>query len=471
MTSAFPDHPYLTGYFAPSGVEHDADDLMVEGRIPNSLVGRFYRNGPDPQFPPHPDDTYHPFDGDGMVYAFTLGGGTASLRNRWVRTPKFLAERAAGKRLYGVFGNPRFNAPEADPSKYDTANTHIWPHAGRLFALMEGCPPTELDPATLDTIGHETFGGAAAGPFTAHPKLDPATGELFGFGWGARGPGSKAIRYNVVSADGRSARTQWLEQPYCSMMHDFALTENFVVFPCLPLTMSMERAMQGKPPTAWEADTPAWFGIMPRYGDASEIRWVETDPVFAFHIAGAHERPGGEIVIEVAGSKQAPLMPDTMGRMPDPDVSRLSLCRWIVSADRTSVREEIVDDMGMQFPRMDDRLNGRKYSQVYFNGAANPKSTRMDGFDTIGAYDLSRDRRVTHSVEGGYFGEPVFVPTDGGAEGEGHVLATLYRPERDESSLEIFDASAIDAGPVARVIAPARIPGGFHCHWRAGGVA
>ncbi len=466
MSATFPDHPYLTGYFAPSGVEHDAADLKIEGRIPSGLAGTFYRNGPDPQFAPHPDDTYHPFDGDGMIYAFTLGGGTASLRSRWIRTPKFLAERTAGKRLYGVFNNPRFNDPAADPAKYDTANTHIWPHAGRLFALMEGCPPTELNPETLDTLGYETFDGQAAGPFTAHPKLDPVTGELFGFGWGAKGPGSTAVRYNVIAANGRRATAQWLEQPYCSMMHDFALTENFVVFPCLPLTISMARAMAGKPAAAWESDKPAYFGIMPRYGDTSEIRWIETDPVFAFHVAGAQERPDGEIVIEVAGSKQAPLMPDAEGRLPNADISRLSLRRWIIGANRTSVREEIIDDMGMQFPRIDDRFNGRRYSHVYFNGSANPASTRMDGFDTIAAYDLTNDRRAAHTVEGGYFGEPVFVAASDDAGSEGYVLATLYRPDRDESSLEIFDAFNIADGPVARIIAPARIPGGFHCSWR-----
>ncbi len=471
MTATFPDHPYLRGYSAPSGVEHDAADLAVEGRIPAGLAGTFYRNGPDPQFPPHPDDTYHPFDGDGMIYAFSLGNGEASLRNRWVRTPKFLAERAAGKRLYGVFGNPRFNDPAAVPDDYDTANTHIWPHAGRMFALMEGRPPTEIDPVTLDTIGYEHFGGEVTGPFTAHPKLDPATGELFAFGWGAKGPGSTALRYNVVSADGRTAKTQWLEQPYCSMMHDMVLTENYVVFPCLPLTISMERAMAGKPPTAWESDKPAYFGIMPRYGNASELRWIEADPTFAFHVAGAHERPGGEIVIEVAGSNQAPLMPNADGRMPDNAASRMTLRRWIVAADRESVREETVDDMAMQFPRIDDRVNGRRYRTVFFNGAKDPESVRMDGFDTIGAYDLERDVRTSHSVPGSFFGEPVFVPRDGGGEGEGHVLATLWQPDKQVSSLEIFDAQAVGDGPVARVIAPARIPAGFHCSWRPAGAA
>ena len=465
MPAPFPDHPYLTGYAAPFGAELDAPDLVIKGRLPTDLAGTFYRNGPDPQFPPHPDDTYYPFDGDGMVYAFKIGGGRAALRNRWVRTPKFLAERKAGRRLFGVFGNPRFNDPEANYGDYDTANTHIWPHAGRLFALMEGKPPTEIDPETLETKGYETFSGAASGPFTAHPKLDPQSGELFAFGWGAKGPGSTALRYNVVSADGASAKTQWLDQPYCSMMHDMALTENHVVFPCLPLTLSLERAMSGKPPTAWEDDRAAFFGVMPRHGDASEIRWIEADPLFAYHVAGAFER-GRDIVIDVAGSRKAPLMPNAAGEAPSWADSRMTLKRWVMNLDGGGLREEPLDDVSLQFPRMDDRVNGRDYRFIYFNGASKDSARRTDGFDSIGVFDLKRAERKLYSVEGSFFGEPVFTPRDGGAEGEGYLMATEWRSTDNVSALLIFDAQGVDDGPIAEIVAPARIPAGFHCHWR-----
>ena len=465
MTAPFPNHPYLTGHAAPFGAELDAPDLVIRGRLPDELNGTFYRNGPDPQFPPHPDDAYHPFDGDGMIYAFTLGNGRASLRNRWVRTPKFVAERAAGRRLYGVFGNPRFNDPAADPNGYDTANTHIWPHAGRLFALMEGRPPTEIDPDSLETIGYEHFDGKTAGPFTAHPKLDPATGELFAFDWGARGPGSTALRYNIVSPDGTSASVAWLDQPYCSMMHDMALTEHFVVFPCLPLTFSLERAMSGGPPTAREGGKAAHFGVMPRYGEAAEVRWIEGDPTFAYHIANAYER-GNTIVIDVAGSRKAPLMPDETGQAATWADSRMTLKRWVVERDGGGVTEEPLDDMSLQFPRIDDRVNGRDNRFVYFNGASRDDSTRADGFDSISVYDAARGERRGHTREGARFGEPVFVPREGCAEGEGYLLALSFDPADHTSTLAVFDAAGVADGPVAEVVAPARIPAGFHCHWR-----
>jgi carotenoid cleavage dioxygenase-like enzyme len=465
MAAPFPDHPYLQGYTAPFGAELDAPDLIIKGRLPDTLAGTFYRNGPDPQFAPMPGDTHHPFDGDGMVYAFTLGAGRAALRNRWVRTPKFLAERAAGRRLYGVFGNPRFNDPAADPAGYDTANTHIWPHAGRLYALMEGCPPTELHPDTLETIGYERFAGAVSGPFTAHPKEDPATGELFAFGWGAKGPGSTALRYNVIAANGKTASTVWLEQPYCAMMHDFALTENYVIFPCLPLAFSLDRARAGLPATAWETDKPAWFGVMPRYGSADDLRWYEADPTFAYHVANAREQ-GGDIVVDVAGSGRAPLMPDATGRPPTWEDSRLTLKRWILTPATGAVRYETLDDTSLQFPRIDDRVNGRAYGQIYFNGASDPMMTREDGFDTLGVYDVRTGRKTLYTAPGESFGEPVFVPDATGPEGSDHLLSIAFRPATNTSALTVFNAAAIADGPVAEILVPVRIPAGFHCHWR-----
>ncbi|MEM9877788.1 MAG: carotenoid oxygenase family protein, partial [Pseudomonadota bacterium] len=243
MATAFPDDPYLTGYWAPFGAEIDAPDLVVEGDLPDTLNGIFYRNGPDPAYAPKPGNKYHVFDGDGMLYALRIENGKASLKNRWVQTKKLQLEQDAGRRLFGVFGNPAFNDPSINPADYNTANTHIWPHQDKIYALMEGCPPIEIDPESLETLGPQTYGDAFAGPFTAHPKNDFETGEMFAFGYSAKGPASTAVRYNIVDKTHKVTKTEWLEQPYASMMHDFFLTENYVIFPCLPLTMDLQRAM------------------------------------------------------------------------------------------------------------------------------------------------------------------------------------------------------------------------------------
>lgn len=466
MGEPFPNHHYLRGYYKPFGAEMDAEELVVEGVLPAALNGTFYRNGPDPQFPPHREDRYHVFDGDGMIYAVRLQGGRASMRNRYVRTRKFELERAAGRRLFGVFGNPRFNDPSVSPADYNTANTHIWPHGDALYALMEGCPPTAIDPETLETKGFETFAGTVTGPFTAHPKTDPADGAMHAFGYSAKGPGSTAIRYNVIDAAGRPSHVAWLDQPYPSMMHDFALTERHVVFPCLPVVISMERAMQGKPVTAWENDRPAAFGVMEKGGTGgASVRWFETDPTFTFHIANSFD-DGQDIVIDVAGSKRAPLMPSADGGYPDPQDTRFTLKRWRIGGNG-HFREETVDALDLQFPRIDDRVQGRRYRKAFVNGTSGPTAGRVDGFDTIAVIDVESGTRDEYSFgEGAYCGEPVFVPR-GNHEGDGWLLSLVWDSARNESLLAVLDAQAVADGPIAKVHMPARVPGGFHCHWRS----
>lgn len=466
MVQPFGDDPYLNGYYAPFGAEMEAPDLVIEGALPEGLAGTFYRNGPNPQFPPHPEDRYHVFDGDGMVFAVKLGGGKASVRNRWVRTPKFEAERAAGKRLFGVFGNPRFNDPSVNPMLYSTGNTHIWPHGDKIYALMEGCPPIAMDPDTLETLGSETFGGAAAGPFTAHPKTCPESGDMHAFGYGAKGPGSTAIRYNVVDKAGRPKHTTFLDQPYASMMHDFLLTDRFVVFPVMPVVIDFARAMSGGPMAAWEGQRATMFGIMPRGGSADELRWIESDPKFMFHSANAYEA-GEDIVIDVAGSSRAPLMPGVDGSLPRHEDTRFTMKRWTVPRGNGPVREEALDDLDVQFPRIDDRRQGRAYRSIYVNGTARPTAGREDGFDTLARIDAAGGGRDQFDAgEGAYLGEPVFVPRGDAGDDDGWLLSMKWDSRRNESALLVMDAAHLADGPVATIHMPARVPGGFHCHWR-----
>jgi carotenoid cleavage dioxygenase-like enzyme len=460
MVQPFPDHPFLKGFYAPFGAEIDAPDLVVVGDLPADLNGTFYRNGPDPLYPPR--DVYHPFDGDGMIYAFHFSNGKISMRNRWVRTKKFEQELAAGRKLFGVFGNPMTSDPSVNFMDYNTANTHIWPHAGRIFALMEGCPPVELDPVTLETRGSETFQGAVTGPFTAHPKYDLRTGNLYAFGYSAKGPGSKALRYTVIDPQAKAARLAWIEQPYASMMHDFVVTENLVMFPCMPVVIDLSRAMQGKPLAAWEPNCTSSFGIMSRDGDGSDLKWIETDPTFTFHFANGFEH-NGAVVCDAVVSPRAPLMPDTQGRFPSHEDTRFRLTRWTIG-DEFSVSEW--DDMDLQFPRIDDRWMGRPYRYVFANGSTSPIAGREEGFNAVVRYDLTTGQRATYVAgAGAYAGEPVFVPS-GPDEGQGHLLCLVWHKAENRSDLIVLDAQNLSSGPVATVKLPTRVPAGFHCHWR-----
>ena len=227
----------LQGNFAPVQSELFVSGLKMRGEKLQNLNGTLYRNGPNPRFP-----SGHWFSGDGMLHAICLQNGTVSYRNRWVRTPKFLAEERAGRALYRDFGGKLPTAPAWAPDDLGSANTNIVWHAGRLLALEEAHPPTEIDAGSLETRGYlnpawsadrspDPSLGLQAGPFTAHPKIDPMTGEMLFFGYNASGPFTPAIRFGVLDAAGVLRRHETFDAPCSSMVHDFMITERHVLFP------------------------------------------------------------------------------------------------------------------------------------------------------------------------------------------------------------------------------------------------
>ena len=191
---------YLSGNYAPVRSEDDYD-LEVVGEFPSGLKGAFYRNGPNPQFEPR--GHYHWFSGDGMIHAFFVDGGRVTYRNRYIRTPKWELERSAGKALFGGF-DPRAADPSVIGKDSGVANTNIVWHAGRLLALEEAHKPFELDPKSLESRGYvEPYNGRV----TAHPKIDPETGEMAWFGYSV---GERVVHEDhVLWRD----RRQWRRDP------------------------------------------------------------------------------------------------------------------------------------------------------------------------------------------------------------------------------------------------------------------
>ncbi len=448
----------------PISFEADAEHLTITGELPRELNGTLYRNGPNPQFP---SPTAHWFVGDGMLHAFHLENGKASYRNRWVRTPKFLAEHDAGRALYGGFGQILPDAPQSAPANGGVANTNIVSHAGKLFALEEGHLPTEIEPDTLKTLGSRDFGGAIAGPFTAHPKIDPVTGEMLFFGYNAAGPFTPAISYGVLDRTGAVSRFERFEAPFASMVHDFIVTEHYVLFPILPLTGSMQRTMSGKPPYAWEPDKGSYVGVMKRGGSTKDIVWFRGEACYVFHVMNAWE-DGNKIIADVMQFEQPPLFPHPDGTRTDPAKSVAKLCRWTfdLAGNTDRFTRQYLDDTGGEFPRIDDRHAGLVNRHGWFASARSPDAMGL-GFCGISHVDAETGRPTRYNFDqGDLVSEPVFVERAKDAkEGDGWLLATVYRAADNRSDLAVFNALDLTAGPIALVKLDHRVPAGFHGNW------
>lgn len=465
MTQPYPKQRFLRGNFAPLRMECDAPDLVVTGELPRELNGSLLRNGPNPLYPPR--DDYHMFSGDGMVHAFRFDDGRVSYHNRWVRTAKFEREWAAGKALYGTFGNPASSDPSVRGTPYNVANTNVLYHGGRLLALEEFNPPFELDARTLASRGVHDYGGRLRGPMTAHPKIDAESGALHAFGYGIGGFGSRRMAYHHIDAAGELTRTVEFDAPYAAMVHDFIVTRTCLVFPIFPLTISPERARGGGPILAWEPQLPSMLGVMPRDGGPEDLVWHEAEACCVFHPLNAYDEDD-VIVADMLRYDAGPGFPGADGSAPDPAKAVARLERWRIPVGGTTgaVSMRRLDEQASEYPRLDERYAGLEHRYGYFATTAGEQG-RAAVFDELARYDFERDRKDVYRLPAGDFvSEPVFVPRAADApEGRGHLLAVAYRAREGRSDLLVFDAEQLSAGPCAVAQLETRVPFGFHGNW------
>ena len=441
-------NPYLEGNFAPVLEERSDDhDLDVSGVVPPDLEGRLLRNGPNPvSTPPDPSD-YHWFTGDGMIHSISLGGGRATgYRNLWVRI-RHLAVRVATA------------VPKGPTEPVDgPANTHVVRHAGTTLALVESGFPHALSPE-LDRARVHDFDGALSSPMTAHPKVDPATGELVFFGVDLFGP--PFLRFHVVDAAGQLTATEEVEVPRAVMMHDFGVTATRAVFLDQPVVFDLALASQGRAmPFRWAPDAGARIGVLPRGGRGRDVRWISMDPSYVFHVANAFD-DGARTVLDVVRYDSV------FDTAPGEVLSRTAptLYRWTVDPVAGRVGEECLDDTPVEFPRIDPSVAGVPHRFVY--AVRTGTDPGRPGYEGLVKYDLARDEAVRYDPGPGRMpGEPVFVrAADGAAEDEGWVLSVVYDAARDASDVVILDATSFAGPPVATVHLPARVPFGFHGSW------
>ncbi|HEY9643648.1 MAG TPA: carotenoid oxygenase family protein [Coleofasciculaceae cyanobacterium] len=457
MTTTF--NPYLAENFAPVQTELTVDSLPVLGELPAELNGMFIRNGPNPQFPPL--GRYHWFDGDGMLHGVQIRAGKASYHNRYIRTQGFEQEQQAGRALWGGLLEP------SQGGFKNAANTALVWHCHRLLALWEGGEPHAIDVPSLETIGTYTFNNQLTSPVTAHPKVDPVTGEMMFFGYSLAQP--PYLKYSVVSAAGELLQTVPIDLPVGVMMHDFAITQNYTIFMDLPLTFRLERLQRGEPAFAFERDRPSRFGILPRHGDNQTIRWFEAPSCYIFHTLNAYEAGDNIVLIACRMGSTSVLgaSPDSHAgdnRQMQNDVPLLY--RWQFNLKTGTVQEQPIDDRPCEFPRINEQYVGQPTRYGYAGKSA---PTEMPKFEGLLKFDLDHQRVQTHQFGTGcYGGEGVFVPRPGAiAEDDGWLLTFVHDETQDKSELIVVSTQAMTDAPIARILMPQRIPYGFHGLWIA----
>ncbi len=442
---------YLLGNYGPVSDEVTAFDLTIEGELPAELNGRYLRNGPNPATEPDPA-MHHWFAGDGMVHGIRLREGRAEwYRNRFVGS-----RRISRLRDQDDIAGPNWNNGGVGP------NTNVGGFAGTTWATVEagGCP-VELD-YELETVARNDFFGTLPGSFTAHPKVDPQTGEMHAMvqGWSRW---IDRIQYVVVGTDGRVDRAAFIPLPGMTMLHDMSLTERFAVVYDQPCTVDVETAMQGLFPFRWDPDHGNRVGLVPRFAPfeklGEETIWIDVPNGYAFHPLNAYDADDGKVVIDICN----------YDRMFDSDVlgpfeSSARLERWELDPGSRNASISVIDETWNEFPRHRGSLTGLPYQYGYCTSVSNDEA---EGWQTL-KHDLKTGKRQAFDHgPGRAAGEAVFVGRDGGeSEDDGWLMCFVHDQGQGTTDFVVMDAQDFDRTDyVARIPLPQRVPFGFHGNW------
>jgi len=420
---------YLQGNYAPVKNLISETGLKVTGQIPKDLSGLFVRNGPNPMGAVN-EKKHHWFLGEGMLHGIRLDSGNAL----WYKNKL-------------VDGND------------SNANTSVISHGGKIYAIVEaGGYPVEID-QDLNSLNTKPFYGNSNEGFTAHPKIDPDTNEMHAMCYDYAN-NFDTVNYVVIDQNGSHKKTQSIPFESRSMMHECAITKNYMLVFDLSVVFDLYKLGRGYFPFSWDDNHQSRIGLLSRNGDSNEVKWFEIDRTYFFHTFNAHEDANGNVIVTAAA----------YGRLFDTDwngpftESPPQLTKWELNTKSGQAKSTRLDDRSVEFPRINPSLVGKSNQYAYALASSNP--TEPD-FKEIVKYNFKNDTSEVYEYGPGKFGaEPVFVAAEGTkSEDEGYLLSLVYNQETDKSDLIILNAKEPKSGPLATVHLPQRVPHGFHGEW------
>ncbi|MEN9517766.1 MAG: hypothetical protein RLZZ381_354 [Cyanobacteriota bacterium] len=458
---------------AQPATEFDLTPLsIISGAIPSDLRGSLYRNGPA-RLSRGGKRVGHWFDGDGAILGVHFTDTGARGVYRYVQTQGYLSEQSADAYIYPNYGMTAAGAfwnNWLKPIK-NTANTSVLALPERLLALWEGGNPHALDLQTLETIGIDRLSALTdKQPFSAHPKVDPVTGNIFNFGV-SNGANTLLNLY-------RCAPTGKLEQqnshPLAGLplIHDFCFAGQYLIFLVSPVRVSIPSVMLGQKSYSdaleWKAELGTEILIFDR-DDLSLVSRGQTDPWFQWHFANGYVDRDGNIVSEftryedfdtnqylkeVASGYSETKAPGTLWSLViDPQTAKVISNQQILAA-------------GNEFPLVSPAKVGQNWRYTYLNVHRDGVTPGTELFNAIACFDRETGKiAIADLGENCYPSEPILVPRQDNPE-HGWLLTVVYDGNTDSSEVRIYQSDRLSAEALCRLALPSVIPPGFHGTWQ-----
>ncbi|KAK8524634.1 hypothetical protein V6N13_015649 [Hibiscus sabdariffa] len=465
----------IAGNFAPVPEQPVKNSLPVDGTIPSCINGVYLRNGANPLF--EPVAGHHLFDGDGMVHAVSIDNGDASYACRFTETQRLLQEKELGRsvfpkaigELHGHSGIARLMLFYARglfglvDHKQGTgvANAGLVYFNDRVLAMSEDDLPyhVRITPSgDLETVGRYDFEQQLKSTMIAHPKIDPVSRELFALSYDV--VQKPYLKYFKFSPDGRKSPDVEIPLPVPTMMHDFAITENFVVIPDQQVVFKLQEMITGGSPVIYDKNKKSRFGILSKNAsNANDIIWVESDNTFCFHLWNAWEEPESDEVV-VIGSCMTP--PDSIFNECDESLkSVLSEIRLNLKTGESTRRPIISESeqVNLEAGMVNCNHLGRKTRYAYL-AIAEPWP-KVSGFAKVDLFTGEVKKHIYGDKK--YGGEPYFLPRDNNSEStedDGYILSFVHDEKTWTSELRIVNTMNLQIE--ASIKLPSRVPYGFH---------
>ncbi|KAI3468520.1 hypothetical protein Pfo_030885 [Paulownia fortunei] len=473
----------LSGNFAPVDELPPTACEVVEGTLPSCLDGAYVRNGPNPQFIPR--GPYHLFDGDGMLHSIRISGGKAVFCSRYVKTYKYTVEGDMG---YPFFASPfsSFNGRFASIARcvlvvaraltgyfnpiingFGTANTSLALFAGNLFALCESDLPYAIkvtsDGEIITLCRHDFYTNDPSLRMTAHPKIDTDTGEVFAFRCNIISPFLTFFRINSAGRKGPDVPIFSIKRASC--VHDFALTENFIVFQDIQIEVRPMEIMKGRSPVVFDRDKMPRLGILPRYAeDETQLLWIDAPGLNMLHLVNAWEEDCGKTIVILA-----PNVLSVEHGFESINLFHLILERITVDVKAKKVVRQPLSTKNLEFGVINPAYAGKKNKYVYATIIDQmPKAAGVVKLDlSLLMVDCS-DCTVASRLYGPscYGGEHYFVPREpdnpAAEEDDGYLVTYVHNENTEDSWFLVMNAKSPTLDIVAKVKLPGRVPYGFH---------
>ncbi len=453
--------------------------LEITGKVPDWLSGTLIRNGPI-KVTVNGQSNVHLFDGLAMLHAFSFHEGQVNYTNKFLRSEAYHTVFDEGSLNYEGFASDpcrslfkkflTFFIPNTHPA-VQNANVNVAKLANAYVALTEVPLPVRFDPHTLDTLGVLDYQDSLPKNKcweSAHPHYDinqkSTLNYLIKFG--------RTSYYTLYSLlDGSSERKILAEIPVeePAYMHSFAVTENTIIITEFPLVVkTLDLILKGQPfikNFTWQPQRGTQFIVVDRH-KGNILGKYTSKPFFAFHHANAFEKDG-IIHMDIVTYKDADIITSDSLHVNSDKVTnnnyQSQLERFSLSLNTGEIATEILLPKSNEFPRINEKLDGKPYHYVYMAGFSDNADDKIKLMNGEGLYKVNTETKETVEwyEKGCSAGEPVFVAApDAQEEDAGIVLAVILDQIHHDSFLLVLDGKSFKE--LGRARAPHAIPAGFH---------